>query len=134
MGLTQNAANKESIKNYENIINEIRGQSKASNELNSVTSSETTDNEKSIETIKSIKANVNLDKNDFWSLCPILLYQLIAPTPLERNGCITMPLLPGGSHHEHDHDHDHSGESDRKMGNENTAIYQFFGILNKKKY
>lgn len=121
MGLTQNAANKESIKKYENIINEIRGQSKASNELNSVTSGETSDNKKSIETIKSIKENVHLGKNDFWSLCPILIYQLIAPTPLERNGCMMTPLLPGGSHHEHDHDHDHSGESDRKMGNENTC-------------
>lgn len=117
VGTTQNAGNKESIKKYDFIINEMRGQSKSSNELNSVKSSDTTDNKKSIEAIKSIKENINLGKNDLWSLCPILLYQLVAPTELERSGCITTTsLLPAGLHHKHDHDHDHTGETDRKMG------------------
>lgn len=113
VGSTQNAGNNESIKKYEKIINEIRGQSKPSNELNSKPT-DTTDNQTSIEAIKSIKENIKLGKNDLWSLCPILLYQLAVPNESNRSGCVTMPLLSGEMHH---HDHDHGMvETDRKMG------------------
>lgn len=113
VGSTQNADNNESIKKYEKIINEIRGQSKPSNELNSKPT-DTTDNETSIEAIKSIKENIKLGKNDLWSLCPILLYQLAVLNETDRSGCATMPLLSGELHH---HDHDHTMiETDRKMG------------------
>lgn len=106
-------------------MNEIRGQSKLSNEFNSLkaTAADTIDNknnETSIETIRSIKENIKLGKSDFWSLCPILLYQLAAPNPLERSGCLTTALFAGEQHHEHGHDHDHDyehmSEADRKMG------------------
>lgn len=124
----QSADNKQNIKNYENFINDFRGQSKSSNELNSITSSNIIDNETSIEAIKSIKENIKLGRNDLWSLCPILLYQLVAPTPLERSGCITTPLLPSELHH--DHEHDHTNETDRKMGkniktNKNKIVFFF---------
>lgn len=111
--------NRQSIQKYETIINEIRGQSKLSNKIDSVKSADTIDNETSIETIRSIKENIKLGKSDFWSLCPILLYQLAAQNPLERSGCITTALLAGEQHHDHDHDHDydHLIETDRTMGN-----------------
>lgn len=110
---------RQSIEKYETFINEIRGQSKPSNKFNSVKPTDTIDNETSIETIRSIKENIKLDKSDFWSLCPILLYQLVAPSPLERSGCITTALLTDEHHHDHEHDlsHDHITETDRKMGN-----------------
>lgn len=112
VGSTQNADNNQSIiKKYEKIINEIRGQSKPSNELNSKTT-DTTDNKTSIEAIKSIKEQIKLDKNDLWSLCPILLYQLAVPNQSDHSGCVTMPLLSTELHH---HDHEHF-ETDRKMG------------------
>lgn len=111
---SQSADNAHSIQEYEKLINEIRGQSKLSTDkLNSIKSSDTgVVNETSIEAIRSIKENIKLGKNDLWSLCPILLYQLAQTDPLERSGCITTPLLPSELHH----DHDHEMEDDRKMG------------------
>lgn len=110
----QSADNSNSVQNYEKIINEIKGQSKLSNKLNSIKPTDTIDNETSIETIRSIKETIKLGKNDLWSLCPILLYQLVAPTPLERSGCITASLLPTVLHE--DHTHGPETETDRKMG------------------
>lgn len=122
--------NRQSIEQYETFMNEIRGQSKLSNKFNGLKASaadaatdtiakNSINNETSIETIRSIKENIKLDKSDFWSLCPILLYQLAAPNPLERSGCLTTELF-GEQHHDHDHDHDHDyehmTETDRKMG------------------
>lgn len=66
-----------------------------------------------IETIKSIKDSVNLNKNDLWSLCPILLYQLAAPTSLERSGCVNSELLLDNVHKNHHVHHD-----DRTLGKE----------------
>lgn len=119
---------RQSIQQYETLMNEIRGQSKLSNELNGLTATaigatDTIDNksnETSIETIRSIKENIKLGKSDFWSLCPILLYQLAAPNPLERSGCLTTAHFGGEQPHDHEHDHDHDyehmTETDRKMG------------------
>lgn len=124
--------NRQSIQQYETFMNEIRGQSKLSNKFNSLkaTAADTIDNknknnnnnETSIETIRSIKENIKLGKSDFWSLCPILLYQLAASNPLERSGCITTELFAGKQNHDHDHDHDydHMTETDRKMGKHST--------------
>lgn len=89
-------------------MNKIRGQSELSNELNSTNTMETS------QAIKSIKESIKLGKNDLWSLCPILLYQLAVPPSKSEHssGCITMPLLSGDEHH-----HEHALEADRKMGN-----------------
>lgn len=65
-----------------------------------------------IESIKSIKNGVNLNKNDLWSLCPILLYQLVAPTSLERSGCINSEHLP---YNQRGHDI-HVHHDDRTLG------------------
>lgn len=92
---------KENIRNYENIINKFRGQSNGG-----FKSSDT------INAIKSIKENITLGKNDLWSLCPILLYQMAAPTKLERSGCITTQLLPSENHP----NYIDALETDRKMG------------------
>lgn len=130
MVAAKSADNKESIQNYEKILSEIRGQSKLSNQLNNIKSTDTIDNQTSIETIRSIKETIKLDKNDFWSLCPILLYQLIAPTSLERSGCITASLLPAELYH--DHQHGNETETDRKMGKQRkffiVSEIKVFGI------
>ncbi|XP_055321882.1 zinc transporter foi isoform X2 [Sitodiplosis mosellana] len=120
VGSTQNADNNQNIKKYEKIINEIRGQSKPSNELNSKPT-DTTDNKTSIEAIKSIKEQIKLGKNDLWSLCPILLYQLAVPNQSDHSGCVTMPLLSSELHH---HDDDHL-ETDRQM----VWIYASLSII-----
>lgn len=121
------AVNRQSIQQYETFMNEIRGQSKRrlSNEFNSLKAATDTidnnnNNDTSIETIRSIKENIKLDKSDFWSLCPILLYQLAVPNPLERSGCITTGALFADHHHDHDHDYDHMTETDRKMGKQHA--------------
>jgi len=49
---------------------------------------------KDVITLKVIKENVMIDTKDLWTMCPILLYQLVAPTSRERNGCIQNNLLP----------------------------------------
>lgn len=118
------AVNRQSIQQYETFMNEIRGQSKLSNEF-AVAAADTIDNKNnktSIETIRSIKENIKLGKSDFWSLCPILLYQLAAPNPLERSGCLTTALFAGDQHLDHDHDYEHMSEADRKMG-KHTSKY-----------
>lgn len=43
---------------------------------------------------KEIKNGVMLNTGDLYSICPILLYQLAAPTSLERSGCIDSSLIP----------------------------------------
>lgn len=106
--IKKNAANSENIKNYENTLAEMKGQSKMIGT--------TIDNRTSIEAIKSIKENIHLGENDLWSLCPILLYQLIAPNSLERSGCITTPLSPSDLHHDHHTIHYEFGETDRRLG------------------
>lgn len=64
-----------------------------------------------IHSIKLIKNSVNLNKNDLWSLCPILLYQLAAPTSLERSGCVNSELLLDNVHQ-----HPHEYHDDRTLG------------------
>lgn len=41
-----------------------------------------------------VKSRVFVNSNDLYNICPILLYQLIAPTPLEKSGCIASDLIP----------------------------------------
>lgn len=65
-----------------------------------------------IESIKSIKDSVHLNKDDLWSLCPILLYQLAAPTSLERNGCVNSELLLDNVHQKEIHEN----HDDRTLG------------------
>lgn len=111
--IEKNANNKENMENYESSLAKIKGQS---NTLNSRQPNGPIDNNVTLEAIKSIKDNINLGENDFWSLCPILLYQLVSPVEsLEHSGCITTPLLPSDSHHDH-HVHFEFGETDRKLG------------------
>lgn len=67
------------------------------------------------DSINSIRRNLNLSKHDLWSMCPILLYQLSQPTPLERTGCVDENLLL--STHEHfDDDCFDCSESNRTLG------------------
>lgn len=107
------ANNKENMENYEISLAKFKAQS---NTMNGRQPTGQIDNNVTLETIKSIKDNINLDENDFWSLCPILLYQLVSPPEsLERSGCITTPLLPSNLRHDH-HVHFEFGEADRKLG------------------
>lgn len=115
--IEKNANNKENMEIYGSSLTKIKGQS---NTLNSRQPTGPIDNNVTLETIKSIKDNINLGENDFWSLCPILLYQLVSPPDsLERSGCITTPLLPSNSHHDH-HVHFEFGEANRKLGKTNS--------------
>lgn len=111
--IEKNANNKENMVNYKSSLAKIKGQS---NTLNSRQSTGPIDNNATLETIESIKDNINLGVNDFWSLCPILLYQFVSNDPLERSGCITT-LLPSSSHHD-----DHHVQADRKLGTTNYLI------------
>lgn len=107
-------------------MNKIRGQPELANRVNNVDPTDTIDNETSIETIKTIKENIELGESDFWSLCPILLYQLAASNPLERSGCITTALFTAAEQHgndDHHYDHDHVIETDRKMGKTRQNVY-----------
>lgn len=93
-------------------MNEIKGQSKLSNELNSIASTDQIDNATSIDKIKD---KIEIGRNDLWSLCPILLYQLVSEDSLERAGCIKTELLPSEAHHDH-HIHYEFGETNRTLG------------------
>lgn len=106
------ADNKDNIQKYEELMNEIKGQTQPLNKLNSIKSSDTIDNGTSI---RSIKEHIKLGKTDLLSLCPILLYQAVT-----RSGCITEPLLPSESHH----DVHHIMEDDRKMGKQQIKRQQ----------
>lgn len=117
--LAQSADTKQNIDKYKNYIKEIRGQSEPSNKSNGQKAIGTTENETSIETIRSIKEHIKLGKSDFWSLCPILLYQLAQP----NSGCITTHELDDD--HEHHHDHHDAIEADRKMGKTRTTTIKF---------
>lgn len=99
--------NNSHVQSYNSLIDGIRQKS----------STTTNDNRTAIESINSIKQNLSLTKNDFWSLCPILLYQMTAPTSLERSGCIDdSQLLLSDIHHTH-HDHYVHNENDKQLGN-----------------
>lgn len=75
-----------------------------------------TAHQSSIETIKSIKGSINVERNDLYSVCPILLYQLTAPkSSPERDGCIATALLSANKPHEH-HVHIDFNETDRQLG------------------
>lgn len=97
--------------NYKKILDEVRGQPNTVNKQ----SNNLINNRTTIDSIKSIKENLNLTKNDLWSLCPILLYQLAAPTSLERSGCINSTLLLTDVHH-HENAHDEYVETSRMLG------------------
>lgn len=101
---SENAEAEESIQKYKDLVASMQNQTS-----NGSTST--------INSINSIKRNLNLNQNDLWSLCPILLYQLTSPTSLERAGCVDEGLLPGESVHSHQH-HDYLefAEESRTLG------------------
>lgn len=101
----------ESIQKYKDLVASMQNQTS-----NSSTST--------INSINSIKRNLNLNQNDLWSLCPILLYQLTSPTSLERAGCVDEGLLPGESEHSH-HDFLEFAEESRTLG-ESQFRFEFF--------
>lgn len=110
-------AKSDSLQNYDKLVERVHShehdhQSSADSGVTSFDNRSLT-----IESIKSIKDNVNLNKNDLWSLCPMLLYQLTAPTSLERSGCVNSELLLGNVHQEIHVHHD-----DRALG---KNIFQF---------
>lgn len=51
--------------------------------------------------INSIKENLFLKRQDLWSICPIILYQLTASSSLERSGCIDPAWVPADTNHHH---------------------------------
>lgn len=115
-------AKSDSLQNYDKLVRDIRESDRSNDDV--VTSSATTaaaaaSNNRSttiVDSIKSIKDSVSLSRDDLWSLCPILLYQLTAPTSLERTGCVNNALLLDNVHSHHlsnhaDHEHD-----DRTLG------------------
>lgn len=103
-------AKSDSLQNYDKLVDriyDIHGHDQST--VDGVTSSD--NRSMAIDSIKSIKDNVNLNKNDLWSLCPILLYQLAAPSSLERSGCVSSELVPDNFHHDIHVHHD-----DRTLG------------------
>lgn len=117
-------ANMDNLEHYKDLINEMKGQSARPNVTaaygnNNTQSAQLTSSSSSIEAIKSIKDRISVERNDLYSVCPILLYQLTVPkTSAERDGCITTELLPADKHHEHHiHvNHSYGAESDRGLG------------------
>lgn len=120
------------MENNKNSLNKSANQSNTTNENNAKPNYVLLKNYTAInnDSTDLNKKNLFLDKIDLLSLCPILLYQLAAPTSIERSGCIkteSLPTLPQEFHsHEHfqynDHGHDHDPDKDRLWGEFNNSL------------
>lgn len=101
------------MKNIKNSLNKSNDQLSNENHTKSVASDQISIKNSSVarnvtanNSSDSIKENLFLDKFDLLSLCPILLYQLAAPTSPERSGCIKSDALPILAQNIHEFDHD----------------------------
>lgn len=101
---SQDHINTGNIERYDELISQLKGQA-----AGTVVGSNST--QASIEAIESIKASITVERNDLYSVCPILLYQL---TTEKRDGCITS-LLSANKNHKH-HVHIEPNEANRQMG------------------
>lgn len=70
----------------------------------------------STRSINSIRDHLFLKQNDFWNICPILLYQLASPNALEHSGCLDPASVPLNAHL-HQHAFGVDGEENRTWGN-----------------
>lgn len=115
----------DNLQNLQNLVERIHGNHEHDHDQSSADNGMASSDNRSltIESMKSIKDSVNLNKNDLWSLCPILLYQLAAPTSLERSGCVNGDLLRDNNHHDI-----HAQQDDRTLGK--NSIQYIFAKLN----
>lgn len=110
----------------------IDNHSRASNKTNleSLNATTTEDHNQSNRTasptsLNSIKSNLFLKQNDFWNICPILLYQLAQPlNSLEHSGCLDPAAIPEHAHH-HMYDDE---EENRTLGTLICYIKRFSSI------
>lgn len=115
---TQNADNVRNIENYNKLMNDMRGQSKSTNTSKSPPSNDN----KTLEQIKSIKDKIQIGEKDLWSMCPILLYQLTSPKSCDE-------LLSSEANHDQ-HIQYELAESDRTWGKNCVFFFSHSELLN----
>lgn len=96
---TLDSKSKKTIENYDNLVENMR-----------INKGNTSTND----SINSIRNILNLNKNDLWSMCPLILYQLTAPT--ERAGCVDKNLLLSIEIDDLDDDCFECSENNRTLG------------------
>uniref|UniRef100_T1H5F5 Zinc transporter foi n=1 Tax=Megaselia scalaris TaxID=36166 RepID=T1H5F5_MEGSC len=71
--------------------------------------------------------NFTLNTFDIFNLCPIFLYQILAPTDLQNHGCINSSILKEIDSHDHHNFHGHDHEDDGYS--ENMFYVWLYAIL-----